>query len=64
MMTPYEKLKSLPDVGMYLKPEISFEVLDKYATKMSDNKAAEQLQKARHKLFDLIFKSDKTAWAI
>ena len=61
MMTPYEKLKSLPDVGMYLKPEISFEVLDKYATKMSDNKAAEQLQKARHKLFDLIFKSDKTA---
>ena len=24
MMTPYEKLKSLPDVKMYLKPEISF----------------------------------------
>ena len=61
MMTPYEKLKSLPDVKMYLKPEISFEVLDKYAAKMSDNEAAEQLQKARHKLFDLIFKSDKTA---
>lgn len=60
MMTPYEKLKSLTNAEQYLKPEISFEILDEYAIKMSDNEAAKCLQKARQKLFCLIFKQDKT----
>jgi len=61
VMTPFEKLKSLPKVDEYLKPEISLDILDEYALKMSDNEAADYLQKARHKLFCLIFKQDKTA---
>ena len=60
MMTPYDKLKSLTDARQYLKPEISFEILDEYALKISDNKAASELQKARKKLFSLIFKHPKT----
>jgi len=60
MMTPYDKLQSLPDAEQYLKPEVSFEILDEYALKMSDNKAAELLQQARNKLFCLIFKHNKT----
>ncbi len=60
IMTPFEKLKSLPDVDQYLKPEISLKELDEYAKQMSDNEAAEIMQKARQKLFGLIFKPDKT----
>ncbi|MBL3532804.1 MAG: integrase, partial [gamma proteobacterium endosymbiont of Lamellibrachia anaximandri] len=60
MMTPFERLKSLPDVDQYLKPEITLDVLDEYALQMSDNEAADCLQKARHQLFSLIFKQDKT----
>jgi transposase InsO family protein len=60
MMTPYDKLKSLNDAWQYLKPEVSFEILDEYAMKISDNKAASELQKARKKLFSLIFKHPKT----
>ena len=59
MMTPYDKLKSLPDVEYYLKPGITLEALDEYALKMSDNDAADGLQHARQKLFTLIFKQNK-----
>jgi transposase InsO family protein len=61
MMTPFERLKSLPDVEQYLKPEITLEVLDEYALRMSDNEAADRLQKARQQLFGLIFKQDKAS---
>ena len=61
MMTPYDKLKSLPDAGSYLKPEITFETLDEFAFKMSDNESAELLKKERQKLFKLVFEQDKTA---
>ena len=54
MMTPYDKFKSLPDSKDYLKPGVSFEILDKLAHKISDNQAADQLQKARLKLFKTI----------
>lgn len=59
MMTPYEKLKSLPEAKKYLKSEISFEILDKISMEMSDNEAAEKLQKERRKLFKMIFEQDK-----
>jgi transposase InsO family protein len=54
MMTPYDKLKSLPNAKDYLKPGTSFEILDKLAHQISDNQAADQLQKARQKLFKTI----------
>ena len=63
-MTPYDKLKSLNDAAQYLKPEVSFEILDEYALKISDNKAASELQKARKKLFGLIFNHPKTGWVV
>jgi len=61
MMTPFDKLKSLPSVEHYLKPEITLKVLDDYASEMSDNESADALQKARQTLFSLIFQQDKTA---
>ena len=54
MMTPYDKLKSLPDASNYLKPGISFETLNQVALQISDNEAADQMKKARHKLFNNI----------
>lgn len=54
MMTPYEKLTSLPQAARYLKAGISFDELDAQAKKMSDNKAAAQLQRAKQLLFQTI----------
>jgi len=54
MMTPYDKLKSLPDAKEYLKPGVTFEILDAVAHQINDNQAADQLQKARQKLFKII----------
>ena len=48
--TPYEKLKSLPEAGQYLKPEVSFERLDRTATKMSDTQYARKMGEAKAKL--------------
>ena len=42
------------------KPGFSLDILYEYALKMSDNEAADRLQKARKKLFCLIFKQDIT----
>ena len=54
MMTPYDKLKSLPSAKDYLKLGVSFEILDRLAHQISDNQAADQLQKARQNLFKTI----------
>ena len=54
LMTPYEKLRSLPDADQYLKPGITFEILDAIAYQQSDNEAADELQKARRQLFKTI----------
>ena len=51
VMTPYEKLKSLPDAAACLKPGISFDQLDAVAAEMSDNDAARALNQARDRLF-------------
>jgi transposase InsO family protein len=61
MMTPYEKLKSLPNAETYLKPSIYFEILDEQVMEMSDNDCAELLQKERNKLFNQIFEQHKRA---
>lgn len=55
MMTPYEKLKSLPDAEQYLKSHITFKRLDDIAFQMSDNLAAERLNQEKNKLFKTIF---------
>ena len=61
MMTPYEKLKSLPKADRFLKPAISFEQLDAQAAAESDNDAAQRLNDARAILFKTIFNRSKTA---
>lgn len=59
MMTPYEKLKSLPNAQDYLKPGITFEPLDATAGEYSDNEAARRLNQARATLFQHINKSQQ-----
>jgi len=54
VMTPYEKLKSLPQAEGYLCPGVTLEKLDAIANQMSDNKFAERMVKARSNLFGQI----------
>jgi len=54
MMTPYDKLKSLPNAEQFLKPGLSFQSLDDIAYAISDNEAAQRLQQARYQLFESI----------
>jgi len=61
MMTPYEKLKSLPEAGSYLKSGVTFDELDEFASSISDNEAAEKLNEARKKLFQSINRRSKHA---
>jgi transposase InsO family protein len=61
MMTPYEKLKSLPHAEQYLKPEISFAQLDALACAISDNDAAQRLNEARTRLFRSFSNRSKSA---
>lgn len=61
MMTPYDKLKSLPEAASYLKPDITFQQLDAQAIALSDNEAAQRLNDARTALFKSIFNRSKTA---
>jgi len=49
--TPYEQLKSLPQVAAYLRSGITIDELDAIAHQMSDNKFAERMVKARSNLF-------------
>ncbi len=55
MMTPYEKLKSLPNAISYLKVGMSFELLDKQMLAMSDLQAAKAMKLAQSELFRQIF---------
>ncbi len=61
MMTPYEKLKSLPNAEQFLKPGICFPDLDALATAISDNEAAERLNEARARLFKTIASRSRSA---
>ncbi len=61
MMTPYDKLKSLPNAEKYLKSGVTFEILEEVAMGMSDNEAAELLQIERRKLFNQIFDPDRNS---
>ena len=61
MMTPYEKLKSLPNAAAFLKPGMSLQALDAYVGATSDNDAAQRLNQARTKLFQSIQRRSKPA---
>ena len=61
MMTPYEKLKSLPGAEQFLKPALSFAALDAYVAATSDNEAARTMNLARAKLFQSIQRRSKRA---
>lgn len=50
-LTPYEKLKSLPNAAEYLKESFSFAVLDKIAYSESDNTFAKRMKEAKRELF-------------
>lgn len=64
MMTPYDKLKSLPKPETYLKPNVSFLQLDEIANKISDNESAKCLISARNKLFTVINEQEKKVFSI
>jgi transposase InsO family protein len=54
VMTPYEKLKSLPGAEKCLVPGVTWKELDAIANEMSDNEFAERMVQARFDLFDRI----------
>jgi hypothetical protein len=61
LMTPYDKLKSLPNAAQYLKPGIRFTDLDDIALQHSDNEAAHRLNRARNALFRVINRDQQPA---
>jgi len=61
MITPCEKLKSLPAAAQYLKPGVSFQMLDAIAYAISDNEAARRLNEARATLFQSINQAQQPA---
>jgi hypothetical protein len=48
--TPYERFRSLPNAEQYLKPGVTFEMLDHIAKKMSDTDYAIMMQKEKVEL--------------
>ena len=54
-MTPFEKLKSLPNWEQHLKKGTTQQALEAESKSMSDNEAAQRLHTARELLFKTIF---------
>ncbi len=50
--TPWESLRQLPDLARHLKEGITVEKLEAQARAMSDTVAAQEMQKAKQKLFN------------
>jgi hypothetical protein len=59
IMTPFDKLKSLPPLTFNLRPGITLESLEHQALQMTDNQAAKALADARSKLFQSIHRRSK-----
>ena len=55
MMTPYEKLISLPNIETHLKDGVTLSSLEKTAQQMTDNEATDQLNEAKSKVFAQVF---------
>ena len=56
-MTPYEKLKSIPNARRFLKKGITLKMLNKMASGKTNNEMAKIVQSERTKLFQEIFAS-------
>lgn len=56
---PYEALKSLPRARKFLKPDLTFDKLDKIAYQYSDNEFAAIMRKEERKLFEKIRQHDQ-----
>lgn len=61
VMTPLEKLASLPKAESFLKPGVTLDALREKARAMSDNEAAQRLNQARSQLFQSIHKRSRKA---
>ena len=61
VMTPFEKLKSIPAMGSFLKPGITLDSLKIESKRLSDNEAAKPLQQAKQQLFHSIHNRSKVA---
>ncbi len=61
VMTPYEKLKSLPGAEQRLRPGVTFDALDQRAHAMTDLEANRQANRARDALFRAIGQSTPEA---
>lgn len=61
IMTPFDKLASLPNIEQHLKPGITLAALRKEASTVSDSTAARHLNATRTALFAQIFKPRKSA---
>lgn len=53
-LTPFEKLRTIPDMEQYLKTGVTIAALEATARKESDNVCAEKLQNAKRKLLETI----------
>ncbi len=60
-MTPWDRLRSIPNVATALKPGVTLETLQHQASQMSDNEAAQRLNTARTTLFQSIHRRSRTA---
>ena len=54
MMTPFEKLKSLPGFINFLKPDVSLQQLEAQANALSNNQAAKILLEHRAIVFNTL----------
>lgn len=61
IMTPYDKLKSLPNAASYLKQGTTFAMLDKIAMQETDIEAGRKTQEARKELFSGLFAEQRGA---
>lgn len=61
MMTPYEKLRSLPEAKQYLKQGITWKALDERVSDMSDHEAARRMNESRDQLFRSLNRRSKAA---
>ena len=59
-MSPYERLKSLPDTEQYLMPGTTLEQRDEIALSISDNEAVKQMSEAKRELFITIFEQEQS----
>lgn len=59
VLTPYEKLKSLPNFEKYLKEGVSVDDLDYKAKMLTDAEAAKQMNDALKNLFSEIFNKEQ-----